>query len=73
MYALYHVVEACRKINACTYLCPFDDDRVGGKVDTPGQSCRGDEDLDVLVVEEFFHKGTVHSTHTSIVDRKAIG
>ena len=64
-------MRICSKITS--YLRPLDDDCVGGKVNTPGQCCRGDENLNVLVIKEFLHEGAVHSGHAGIVDSKAIG
>ena len=42
-------------------LGAFDDDRVGGEVDPPGQGRGWDQDLDVTVSEQVLHQDTVHS------------
>ena len=43
-----------------------------GKVDTPSQCCRGDEDLDVLVPKQFFDQGSLDTVHAGVVDGKAV-
>ena len=58
---------------ANTDLCPLDDDGVRRQVDPPGQRCRGDKDLDVLVSKEFLYKCAVHAVHARMMDGKAVG
>jgi len=58
---------------AVTDLCPLDDHCVGRQVDSPGQCCCGDKDLNVLVSKEFLYKCAVHTVHACMMDGKAIG
>ncbi|KAF3851095.1 hypothetical protein F7725_012867 [Dissostichus mawsoni] len=54
------------------HLSPFDDDGVSRQVDTPSQSSRGHQNLDVSVSKQILHQRTVHSGHTSVMDGEAV-
>lgn len=49
-------------------LGSLDDDDVGGKVDSPGESRRRDQNLDTPVVEEVLDEGSIGTVHSGVMD-----
>lgn len=55
------------------HLGALDDDCVRRQVDSPGQSGRGHQHLDVAIGEQVLHQRTVHAGHAGVVDGEAVG
>ena len=53
-------------------LGSFNDDCMGGKVNTPGKSCSTHKNLDTAIVKERLNRVTVCKTQSSMVDTKPI-
>lgn len=54
------------------YLSAFDDDGVGGEVDTPSErGCRNKE-LDVPIGKKIFDQSTVDTAHTGVMDGETV-